>query len=271
MRSSSTTWSCAGAKLLRLAVFDESLPPRGVLVEPATRVGDARRRLTPRGLHGGGSFGQPHGVANRGASLDGGGSLEGELQTALEEAIQLSQSAGGLVAGALGHAAVAQPEPVLAVLAPGEDLAPGADDLEPLVPAVVEAGVEVTRDAAGRRLEEPGLGELHGVLSRGPGEGDLGAEAVGAEPLGHLGRAHVDHAVGELRVGRELLRVEALLRRGDHRRWVLGGEDALLGCAIDGIGTGGEKHQPGGEETRRVQHGTRRTLARDFRPGPGLW
>ena len=181
------------------------------------------------------------------------------------------ERAGGLVARALGHAAVPEAEAVLAELAPGEDLAAGADDLEALVSTVLDAGVEVSGDAACRGLEEPGLGELHRLLPGIPSKGDLGAEAMGADPLRHLGGTHVDHPVGELRIGGELLGIEALLGGGHHRRWGLRREDALLGCAVEGIGAGCEQRQPGGEETRRVQHGTGRTLARDFRPGPGVW
>src|SRR4029453_2777831 len=103
-------------------------------------------------------------VADGGTTLDRGRPLEDELQPALEERVQLPERAGGLAAGALGHAAIAEPETVLAVLAPGEHLAARAHDLQPLVAAVVEAGVEVTRDATRRRLEESGLGELHRVL-----------------------------------------------------------------------------------------------------------
>jgi hypothetical protein len=211
--------------------------------------------------------GETDGVADAGRPRRS-GPIERELELALEEPIQLPERASGLVASALGHAAVAQAQPVLAVLAPGEDLASGADDLQPLVAAVVDAGVEVPGDAARGRLEEPGLGELHRVLPRGPGERDLGAEAVRPQALGHLGGPHVHHPVRVLRIRGELLGVEALLGRGDHGRRILRREDALLGGAVHRFGAGGEQRQPGGRDEKSAARNGR-TLARDFRPEPG--
>jgi hypothetical protein len=127
----------------------------------------------------------------------------------------------------------------------------GAHHLQALIAAVVDAGVEVAAHATGRGLEESGLGELHPLVAGAPLERDVGGELVGAEALGDLVGAHGHHAVAEAWVVAQFVRIELLLGRGDHRRRILGGEDALLGGAVGRVGTGGEAEEDGGAEPGR--------------------